>query len=336
MKSNKLGIDLGTVNTLIFIKNKGIIINEPSVVAINLINQSIIAVGKKAKEMFGKTPDKIKVIKPMKNGVIADFDTTKEMLKYFMNKTGELSTFKKLHVIISIPFCTTNIEKRAVIEAALQAGAKNAYLIEEPLAAAIGAGLPVEEPTGSMIVNIGGGTSEIAVISLGGLVIGRSIRAGGNILDETIQNHMRKKYRLIVGLNASEKLKIEIGSALKNIENNTSYKISGIDLKTGLPKIIEIPDYEITETIQEPLKELVSNIKEVFEHTPPQLTSDIIKNGITLTGGGAKLKKIDELIESQTKISVKIAENPQECVALGTGKTICSINNLVNMTLYHI
>lgn len=330
-RSNEIGIDLGTANTLVFRKHQGIVLKEPTIVAVDLRNGRILAVGQEAKKMLGKAPGHIKVIRPMRKGAIADFDTTREMLKYFMSKVGVL----RPKVIISVPFGTTSVEKRAVIEAAMQAGAKDTYLIEEPLAAAIGANLPVEEASGNMVINIGGGTTEIAVISLGGIVNGRSVRIGGDAFDEAIRNYLRKKYRMEIGQPTAERIKIAIGYAVK-VNNPQSYDAKGIDLKTGLPTSKTISTNELAEVLLKPLDDLITAAKEVFEEAPPQLASDIIEKGIVLTGGGANLGGLDRLIEKNLKLPVQIADNPQECVARGTGEAIMHLKTLTGMSLYHI
>ena len=323
----QLGIDLGTSNTLVCVKGKGIVVRESSVVAINDKNQ-VLAVGREAKEMIGKTPGQIRAIRPLKDGVIADFDITQKMIKYFINKAvPNLNIFTGAKVVIGIPSQITEVEKRAVYDAAISAGAKDAFLIEEPLAAAIGADLPITEPFGSMIVDIGGGTTEIAVISLGGIVTSRSIRIAGDELDDSIINYIRKKYSIMIGERTAENLKMNIACAMVPTEDKYM-EITGRNLVTGLPNTLKIYSSEIHEAIREPIQAIIEGIKSTLEKTPPELSSDIFQSGIVLAGGGALLPMLDKLINLETGMPVLIADNPLDCVALGTSKAVESFNEL--------
>lgn len=322
-----MGIDLGTANTLVFIKGRGIILREPSVVAINRDNKQVLAVGEEAKKMIGRTPGNIVAIRPLKDGVIADFDITQEMLKYFIRKATQKKSIFQPRVVVCVPSGVTEVEKRAVEEATIQAGAKDAYLIEEPMAAAIGAGLPVQEATGSMVVDIGGGTTEVAVISLGGIVTSKSIRVGGDELDNFIANYIKKEYSLMIGERTAEQVKIEIGAAIDD-QVLGNMEIRGRDLVSGLPKTIEITSSEIYDALKEPVSNIIDAIKATLEKTPPELSSDVMEYGIVLTGGGALLYGLDKLITEETGIPVIIAENPLDCVALGTGKSLESMDVL--------
>ena len=330
-----MGIDLGTANTLVFVKGKGIVVNEPSVVAVNVKTKEVLAVGDEAKQMIGRTPGSIVATRPMKDGVIADFDTTQAMLKYFINKAHKKGFFSsKPRVVVCVPSGVTEVEKRAVIEATIQAGAreKDAYLVEEPMAAAIGAGLPVEEPTGSMVVDIGGGTSEVAVISLGGIVTSKSLRIAGDELDEYIVNYIKKEYNLMIGERTAEKIKITIGAAYPK-DKEEMIQVRGRDLVTGLPKTMNITSTEITEAIKEPVNSIVDSIKYTLEKTPPELAADIMESGIMLTGGGALLSGLDKLISQETGMPVHIANEPLNCVALGTGLVLEHIDTLRNVLI---
>ncbi len=322
--SKDMGIDLGTANTLVYIKGKGIVVREPSVVAIQTDTKQVLAVGEEAKRMIGRTPGNIVAIRPLKDGVIADFDITQNMLKYFIKRATSGRSLFLPRVVICVPSGVTEVEKRAVEEAAIHAGAKEAYLIEEPMAAAIGAGLPVQEPTGSMIVDIGGGTTEVAIISLGGIVTSKSIRVGGDELDESIVNYIKKEYSLMIGERTAEEVKISIGTA---DENNKERKmnIRGRDLVTGLPKVIEISSKEVYEAMKDQIFAILDVIKSTLEKTPPELAADIMEQGIMLTGGGALLEGLNKLIAKETGMPVNVAENPLDCVALGTGKALESI-----------
>ena len=319
--SKDIAIDLGTANTLVYLRGKGIVIREPSVVAINTENDSVKAVGEEAKQMIGRTPGHIVAIRPMKDGVIADFHITQSMLKYFIRQVSKNIAIGKPRVLVSVPSGTTEVEERAVIEAALQAGAKVAKIIEEPMAAAIGAGLPVGEPTGSMIVNIGGGTTEIAIISLGGIVTSKSIRSAGDKFDEAIVSYVKRNYNLAIGLRTAEEVKINIGSAYP-IETEESMQIRGRDLVSGLPKTIQVASTEILEALREPVGAIIEGVKSTLEKTPPELASDIMDRGIMVSGGGANLKGIDALIRKETGMPVQIADTPLDCVVMGAGKAL--------------
>ena len=316
-----MGIDLGTANTLVYIKGQGIVVREPSVVAIRDDSKEVLAVGEEAKRMIGRTPGNIVAIRPMKDGVIADFDVTQSMLSYFIQKAAAKKGVVSPRIAICVPFGVTDVEKRAIEEAARQAGAKDAYLIEEPMAAAIGAGLKVEEPEGNMIVDIGGGTSEIAVISLGGIVSAESVRVGGNKFDDSIVSYVKKEYNLMIGERTAEDIKISIGSTFKE-DQESDMQIRGRDLISGLPKTVEISSTEVREALKEPISAIIDAIKSTLEKTPPELASDIMENGIMLTGGGALLRGLDKLIKQETGMPVTIADEPLDCVALGTGKSV--------------
>lgn len=322
-----MGVDLGTANTLVYIKGRGIVAREPSVVAIEVNTKRVLAVGEEAKKMIGRTPGNIVAIRPLKDGVIADFDVTKNMLKYFIKKASNGKTLFQPRVVVCVPSGVTEVEKRAVEEAAIHAGARDAFLIEEPMAAAIGAGLPVQEATGSMIVDIGGGTTEVAIISLGGIVTSKSIRVGGDELDESIVSFIKKEYSLLIGERTAEDVKITIGSADVN-SKLTKMQIRGRDMITGLPKTIEVGSNEIYDAMKEPVYNILEAIKSTLEKTPPELAADIMELGIMLTGGGALLEGIDRLIISETGMPVHIADEPLDCVAIGTGKALDSIDVL--------
>ncbi len=321
--SRDVGIDLGTANTLVFIKGKGIVLREPSVVAKNVQNGDIVAVGNDAKNMIGRTPGSIVAIRPMKDGVIADFDTTSAMIEYYLKNAMKASgmSWSKPNVMICVPFGITSVEQRAVIDAAKQAGAREALTIEEPFAAAIGANLPVWEPTGSMVVDIGGGTTEVAVISLGGVVTSESVRVGGDAMDMAITSYVRKTYNLTIGERTAEAIKMEIGSA-RVTDKEEMMDIRGRDLVTGLPKTIEISSKEIANALKESIAAIIDGVKKTLEQTPPELSADVMERGIMLTGGGALLKNLDKVISDQTNMPVFIAENPLDCVAIGTGKAL--------------
>lgn len=334
--SRDLGIDLGTANTLVFIKGKGIVLREPSVVAKNVQNGAIVAVGNDAKNMIGRTPGSIVAIRPMKDGVIADFDTTAAMIEYYLRNAMKASgmSWSKPNVMICVPFGITSVEQRAVIDAAKQAGARDALTIEEPFAAAIGANLPVWEPTGSMVVDIGGGTTEVAVISLGGIVTSESVRVAGDSMDHAITAYIRKTYNLTIGERTSEAIKIEIGSA-RVTDEEEKMDIRGRDLVTGLPKTIEITSKEISNALRESITAIIDGVKKTLEQTPPELSADVMERGIMLTGGGALLKNLDKVISEQTNIPVFIAENPLDCVAIGTGKALDHMNVLKRQQTKH-
>lgn len=321
MFSKEIGIDLGTANTLVFLKGKGIIKREPSVVAMDMRTDNVLAVGLQAKNMIGRTPGSIVAVRPLKDGVIADFDVTASMLKYFICKSVRSMFFSKPRVVICIPSGVTEVEKRAVEDAAKQAGAGVVELIEEPMAAAIGAGLPVSEPTGSMVVDIGGGTSEVAVISLGDIVTATSERVAGDKLDEAIISYVKRKYNLLIGERTAEDIKVNMGSAVP-YDDEGEMSIKGRNLLDGLPKNIVITSAEVREALAEPLRCIVEAVKSTLENTPPELSADIIDHGIMLTGGGALLRGIDTLISESTGMPVYIAERPLDCVVDGTGKCL--------------
>jgi rod shape-determining protein MreB len=324
--SKKIAIDLGTANTLVHVPKKGIVINEPSVVAISLEDNKILAVGEEAKEMLGRTPDTIVASRPMKDGVIANYRVTEAMMRYFISKAIGGVRFFRPEVMVAIPAGITSTERRAVIDATLHAGAKAAYVIKEPVAAAIGAGIPIGEASGSMIVDIGGGTTEVAVISLGGIVTNNSVRVGGNKLDKAIAEFVRKKHGLSIGERMAEQIKVNIGSALPT-EDNEAMEIRGRDMVSGLPKTITVASNEITEAIQDELREIVLAIKAVLQETPPELSSDIIDKGMVLSGGGALLRNMDELISKSTGVSCYVAEDAILCVAKGTGVALDNLES---------
>lgn len=319
--SRDIGIDLGTATTLVYVQGKGIVLREPSVVAMRTDSKAILAVGEEAKKMVGRTPGNIIAIRPMRDGVIADFDITKAMLDHFISKVNPRKGLFRPRVIVGIPSGVTEVEKRAVIEAALQAGAKEAHTVEEPMAAAIGAGLPVEEPTGSMVVDIGGGTTDVAVISLGGIVTSKSLRVGGDEMDEAIINYIKREYNLMIGERTAEEIKIQIGSAFPKPKEEIM-DIRGRDLVSGLPKTLKITSTEILEALKDPISSIIEAIKMTLEKTPPELAADIMDRGIMLTGGGALLSGIDKLIREETGMPVQIADQPTDCVALGAGKIL--------------
>lgn len=326
--SRDMGIDLGTANTLIYVKGKGILLREPSVVAINSDVKKVLAVGDEAKQMIGRTPGNIVAIRPMKDGVIADFDVTQTMLKKFIEKISPKSAFTSPRIVVCFPSGVTEVEKRAIDEATKQAGARDVLLMEEPMAAAIGAGLPVNEPTGSMIVDIGGGTTEVAVISLGGIVTSKSLRVAGDELDHAIISYIKKEYSLAIGERTAENVKIELGSAFDTGEDS-SMDIRGRDLISGLPKVVTITSSEVRDALKEPVAAIIEAIKTTLEKTPPELASDIMDKGIMLAGGGAMLKGLDQLINKETHMPVHIAESPLDCVALGAGKALDTIDKIV-------
>ncbi|ATP41274.1 rod shape-determining protein [Solibacillus sp. R5-41] len=321
-----VGIDLGTANTLVFIKGKGIVLREPSVVAKNTKTGDIVAVGNDAKNMIGRTPGSIVAIRPMKDGVIADFEITTAMIQYYLKEALKASgsNWKKPNVMICVPYGITSVEQRAVIDASRQAGAKEAFTIEEPFAAAIGANLPVWEPTGSMVVDIGGGTTEVAVISLGGIVTSESVRVGGDAMDHSIIAYIRKTYNLTIGERTAESIKVEIGTARSEGPTETM-EIRGRDLVTGLPKTIEITSEEISKSLHEAIVAILDGVKKTLEQTPPELSADVMERGIVLTGGGALLRNLDKVISDETNMPVFIAESPLDCVAIGTGKALDNI-----------
>jgi len=322
-----LGIDLGTANTLVYVKGKGIVVREPSVVALRTDTKTIEAVGEQAKRMIGRTPGNIRAVRPMKDGVIADFDTTATMMKYFIRQAQKQRSLftRNPSVMVCVPSGITAVEKRAVEDAARQAGAKEAFTIEEPFAAAIGANLPVWEPTGSMVVDIGGGTTEVAVISLGGIVTSRSIRVGGDEMDDAIIQYIKRTYNLMIGERTAEQLKMDIGSALAT-DQADSVEIRGRDLVSGLPKTIAVTSDEVTEALADTVAAIVEAVKVTLERCPPELSADIMDRGIVLTGGGALLRNLDKLLAKETGMPVVVAENPLDCVAIGTGKALENIH----------
>lgn len=323
---SRIGIDLGTANTLVFVPKKGIIINEPTVVAVSVVDNKVLAVGQEAKEMLGRTPDTIVAHRPMKDGVIADYRVTEAMLRYFINKaTGNVRFFRP-EVMISVPGGITSTERRAVIDAATAAGAKSAYVIKETVAAAIGAGIDIATPAGNMIIDIGGGTTDVAVLSLGGIVTQTSVRVAGNKLDHAIAEHIRRKYGLAVGDRTAEEIKIKIGSALP-VEKETTIEIRGRDLVQGLPKTIQVSTNEVVEAIQEELREIVKAVRHVLQETPPELAADIIDKGMVLTGGTALLKNLDKLIGQSTGVPAYVADDAILCVAKGTGVALDNLDS---------
>jgi len=325
--SNDLAIDLGTANTLIYIKGKGIVCSEPSVVAINNDTKEVLAVGNEAKSMLGRTPANIVAIKPMEDGVIANFEVTEKMIRYFIQKVHKRKSLIRPRIIICVPSGVTQVEKRAVKDSAIQAGAREVYLIEEPMAAAIGAGLPIEEPCGNMIVDIGGGTTEVAVISLSGIVYSNSVRIGGDEMDEAIVNYIKRKYNLLIGTYTAEQIKIKIGSAFE-LEESLTIEIKGRDLVNGIPKTIEVTDSEIREAIEYAVSKIIEAIKVALEKTPPELSADIVDRGIVLTGGGALLRGLDKRLSAETGLPIIIADDPLTAVALGSGKALDEIKLL--------
>ncbi|WP_315509311.1 rod shape-determining protein, partial [Campylobacter showae] len=322
--SSDMGIDLGTANTLVLVKDKGIIINEPSVVAVQREKygkQKILAVGHEAKEMVGKTPGDIEAIRPMRDGVIADFDMTEKMIRYFIEKTHRRKSFLRPRIIISVPYGLTQVERKAVRESALSAGAREVFLIEEPMAAAIGANLPVREPQGNLVVDIGGGTTEIGVVSLGGLVISKSIRTAGDKIDMSIVNYIKEKYNLLIGERAGEDIKISVGSAIQ-LPEELSIVVKGRDQISGLLSRVELTSEDVREAMREPLKEIADALKTVLEMMPPDLAGDIVENGIVLTGGGALIRGLDKYLSDIVKLPVFVADDPLLAVARGTGKAL--------------
>jgi rod shape-determining protein MreB len=328
MFSNDLGIDLGTASTLVYAKGRGIVCNEPSVVAIDKSTKRVLAVGMEAKRMLGRTPGDIVAIRPMKDGVIADFDATEQMLRYFIQKVHNRKTFLRPRIIIGVPSGITQVEQRAVRDSAEQAGAREVYLIEEPMAAAIGAGLPITEPSGNMVVDIGGGTTDVAVISLAGIVYSKTVKTGGDKMDEAIINYIKRKYNLLIGERTAEHIKMTIGSAYKADEDAKTMEVRGRDLVSGIPKTLIIDDDEVREALMEQVLTIVNTIKVTLENTPPELAADIVEKGIVLAGGGALLKGIDVLIREETSLPIVIAEDPLSAVVMGTGKALDELNLL--------
>jgi len=317
--SQDMAIDLGTANTLVVLRGQGVVLNEPSVVAVvdEKGKKSVLAVGDEAKTMLGRTPGNISAIRPLRDGVIADFIVTEEMIKHFIKKVHKKSTFANPRVLISVPTGSTPVERRAIQDSALAAGARRVQLIEEPIAAAIGAGLPISEATGSMVVDIGGGTTEIAVMSLGGVVYSKSLRVAGDAMDEALKNYMRKEYNLLIGDSTAEKVKKEIGTAIPS--NNNTYAVKGRDIRSGTPKEVNISEEDSAEALSGILRDMVNGMKDALENTPPELSADLVDMGLTLTGGGALLKNIDKRFSKETGLPVHIADDPLSCVAIGTG-----------------
>ena len=335
--SSDIAIDLGTANTLVYVKGHGIVLNEPSVVAISTYKgkQQVLAVGEEAKQMLGRTPGNIQAIRPLRDGVIADFDTAEHMIKHFIRKVHHRRAFASPQVIICVPSGSTAVERRAIQESALSAGARRVFLIEEPMAAAIGAGLPVTEPTGSMVVDIGGGTTEVAVISLAGIVYARSVRVGGDKMDEAIIAYIRRNHNLLVGESSAERIKKEIGTACPPEDGEgRSMEIKGRDLMNGVPKELLITERQIAESLAEPVSAIVEAVKMALENTAPELAADIIDKGIVLTGGGALLGNLDLVLRHATGLPVSIAENPLSCVALGSGRALEEMRTLNNVMVH--
>ena len=330
--SNDLAIDLDTTNTLVYAKNKGIVVSEPSIVAVNKVTGKVEAVGKDAKEMLGRTPGNIVAIRPMKDGVIADFEITEKMLSHFIRKAHNRNTFVRPRIIIGIPSEVTQVEKRAVKDSALKAKASEVYLVDQAMAAAIGAGLPITEPSGNMVVDVGGGTTDIAVISLAGIVYSKSVRVAGNEMDESIIQYIKKKYNLLIGERTSEMIKLEIGSAYP-LDEPLTMEIKGRDLIEGIPKTLTITDAEIREALSEPISLIVNAVRVALERTPPELSADIVDRGIVLTGGGSLLKNLDRLLREETGLPVSVAEDPLSSVVLGTGKMLSDFELLRKISL---
>jgi len=330
--SNDLAIDLGTANTLVYAKNKGIVVSEPSIVAVNKVTGKVEAVGKDAKEMLGRTPGNIVAIRPMKDGVIADFEITEKMLSHFIRKAHNRNTMVRPRIIIGIPSEVTQVEKRAVKDSALKAKASEVYLVDQAMAAAIGAGLPITEPSGNMVVDIGGGTTDIAVISLAGIVYSKSVRVAGNEMDESVIQYIKKKYNLLIGERTAEQIKLEIGSAFP-LDEPMTMEIKGRDLIEGIPKTLTITDAEIREALAEPISIIVNAVRVALERTPPELSADIVDRGIVLTGGGSLLKNLDKLLREETSLPVSVAEDPLSSVVLGPGKMLSDFDLLRKISL---
>ena len=331
--SNDMAIDLGTANTLVYVKSDGIVLNEPSIVAIHQADNTVLAVGKEAKAMLGRTPGNIVAIRPLKDGVIADFDVTEKMLNYFIRRVHRRRALVRPRIVIGVPSGITQVEKRAVRDSAMQAGAREVYLIEEPMAAAIGAGMPITEPGGNMVVDIGGGTTEVAVISLSGIVYSRSVRIAGDEMDEAIVQYIRKNYNLLVGERRAEEIKIKLGSAYPMGGERRTMEVKGRDLIDGIPKTIVIGDDEIREALREPIMTIVDAVRTALERTPPELAADIVDKGIVLTGGGALLKGLDLLLRQETNLPITVADDPLSCVALGTGKVLDELDLLKKVAI---
>ncbi len=318
--SRDMAVDLGTANTLVYVRGRGIVLSEPSVVAIDTRSGEVHAVGVEAKRMLGRTPGSIQAIRPLKDGVIADFDVTEQMLRHFIQKVHQ-HRFAHPRVVVCVPSGVTGVERRAVEEATLSAGARQAYLIEEPMAAAIGAGLPIAEPAGNMIVDIGGGTSEVAVISLGGIVVSQSLRVGGDEMDDAIINHVKKEYKLLIGQQTAEEIKLEIGSA-HPLKEEIQAEVRGRDLLTGLPKTVILSSDEVRHALDEPVGQIIDAIKQTLDKTPPELAADIMDRGLMLAGGGSLLGGLDERLRQETHMPVHVAESPLTCVAVGSGRSL--------------
>ncbi len=330
--SNDMGIDLGTATTLVYLKNQGIVLCEPSVVAVQAGTSNVLAVGEEAKRMLGRTPGNIIAIRPMRNGVIADFEITEAMLRYFIRKVNPSRTLIRPRIVIAIPSGITEVEKRAVKDSALHAGAREVFMIEEPMAAAIGVGLPIQEPSGNMIIDIGGGTTEMAVISLAGIVFSKSIRIGGDEMDEAIIDYLKKNYNLMIGERTAEEIKIKIGSAYP-LEQELSMEVKGRDLVAGLPKGVTVTSEEIREALTEPIAQIIEATRITLERTPAELSSDLIEKGIVMAGGGSLLRGLDKLISEETGLPVHLAEDPMTAVAQGTGKVLSEIKYLRRVTI---
>ncbi|MFA6141771.1 MAG: rod shape-determining protein [Candidatus Omnitrophota bacterium] len=330
--SNDMGIDLGTATTLIYLKNQGIVLCEPSVVAVQAGTTTVLAVGEEAKRMLGRTPGNIVAIRPMKHGVITDFEISESMLRYFIKKVNSAKPLVRPRIVIAIPSGITEVEKRAVKDSALHAGAREVFMIEEPMAAAIGVGLPIQDPSGNMIIDIGGGTTEMAVISLAGVVFSKSVRVGGDELDEAIINYLKKNYNLMIGERTAEDIKIKIGSVYP-LEEELKMEVKGRDLVAGLPKTVTVTSEEIREAMSEPVAQILEAVRITLERTPPELSSDLIEKGIVLAGGGSLLRGIDKLISEETGLPAHLAEDPMTAVALGTGKVLSEIKYLRKVTV---
>jgi len=330
--SNDLAVDLGTANTVVFVKGKGIVLREPSVVAIHNESKEVIAVGSEAKQMLGRTPGNIVAIRPMRDGVIANFEVTEAMIKHFIRKVHNRKTLVRPRVVIGVPSGITQVEKRAVRDSATSAGAREVYLMEEPMAAAIGVGLPISSPTGNMIVDIGGGTTEVAVISLSGIVYSRSVRVAGDEMDEAIINYIKRKYNLLIGERTAEEIKIRIGSAYP-LEEKQELEVKGRDLVAGIPKVLIINDEEIREALREPVSTIVETVKIALERTPPELAADIVDKGIVMAGGSAMLKGLDLLLREETGLPIILAEDPLSAVALGTGRALDDLELLKKVSI---
>ena len=329
--SNDLAIDLGTANTLVYAKGRGIISSEPSVVAVDTEKHRVRAVGKEAKSMLGRTPGSIQAVRPLRDGVIADFDIAEAMLRYFIQKAHNRSTFLRPRIVISVPSGITEVEKRAVRESALSASAREVYLIEEPMAAAIGAGLPITEPSGNMIIDIGGGTTEVAIISLSGIVYANSVRVGGDKMDEAILNYVKRKYNLLIGERTAERIKIEIGTAYPSDEQR-SLVVKGRDLVAGVPKTLEVHTEDVREALTEPVNAIVEAAKIALERTPPELAADIADKGIVLSGGGSMLQNLDILLREETGLPIMLAEDPFTAVVMGCGRCLDEVDLLRDVT----